>query len=96
MRWDEWCPRYLDIVKRLNLDSAADKEATALLTELLDPIDPLPLLNQLSETITGKDVVICGAGPSLEKHLKSFFSSTDHKDYVITLLQMVLFQSFSS
>ena len=83
MRWDDWCPKYLDIVKRLNLDSAADKEATALLTELLESIDPRPLLNQLSETIIGRDVILCGAGPSLKKHLRSFIGSNGHKDSVI-------------
>jgi uncharacterized Rossmann fold enzyme len=83
LRWDDWCPSYLDIVKRLNLDSAADREATALLTELLESIDPRPMLDRLSETINRKDVIICGAGPSLERHLKSFFSSADHEDYVI-------------
>ena len=83
MRWDDWCPKYYDIVKRLNLDSTADKKATALLTELLESIDPHPLLNRLSETITGRDVIVCGAGPSLKRHLRSFIGSSSHRDYVI-------------
>lgn len=83
LRWDDWRPKYLDIVKRLNLDSAADKEATALLTELLESIDPRPLLSRLSETITGRNVIVCGAGPSLKKHLKLFIGSNYHRDSVI-------------
>jgi uncharacterized Rossmann fold enzyme len=82
MRWLDWQPVYLDIVNRLDLDPAMDREATRLLTEILMEIEPRPLLRQLQERIQGKTVVICGAGPSLETHLQSMMSTRDGSSLV--------------
>ena len=51
MRWTDWSPTYLDIVQRLDLDVERDKEATELLTSLLENIKPKPLLERLQKTI---------------------------------------------
>jgi uncharacterized Rossmann fold enzyme len=83
--WVDWYPIYLDIVKRLNLDSDADKESTDILTSMLKPVDPSPLLTQLSGLISGKRVVVCGAGPSLEKHLRSFIEREEYEKYTIVV-----------
>jgi len=82
MRWLDWQPVYLDIVSRLNLDPAMDREATRLLTEILTEIEPRPLLRQLQERIQGETVVICGAGPSLETHLQSVMDTKDGSSFV--------------
>ncbi|RDE11026.1 MAG: 6-hydroxymethyl-7,8-dihydropterin pyrophosphokinase [Candidatus Thorarchaeota archaeon] len=82
MRWLDWQPVYLDIVNRLNLDPAMDREATRLLTEILMEVEPNPLLRQLQEKIQGKTVVICGAGPSLETHLQSVMSTRIGSSFV--------------
>jgi len=82
MRWLDWQPVYLDIVNRLNLDPAMDREATRLLTEMLMEIRPRPLLRQLQKRIQGKTVVVCGAGPSLETHLQSMMSAADGSSFV--------------
>ena len=82
MRWLDWQPVYLDIVNRLNLDPAMDREATRLLTEILTEIEPRPLLRQLQERIQGETVVICGAGPSLETHLQSVMDTKDGSSFV--------------
>lgn len=83
MRWTDWYPTYLDIVQRLDLDIERDQEATELLTTLLENINPNPLLERLRETIAGKIVVVCGAGPSLDRHLESLKTNSDLSDSVI-------------
>lgn len=83
MRWVDWRPKYLDIVQRLNLDSDADRESTDLLTSLLEPVDPDPLLRRLSDCLSGKKVIVCGAGPSLKQHLESLMKQDDFADSVI-------------
>jgi uncharacterized Rossmann fold enzyme len=85
LRWDDWQDSYLDIVQRLGLDSDADKEATDLLTSLLEPIDPNPLLETLFDTISGNQVIVCGAGPSLKQHMKSIQKRDDLKESAIVV-----------
>jgi len=83
LKWVDWCPKYLEIVQRLDLDSNADRESTEILTSMLESIDPDPLLKQLSDCISGKQVIVCGAGPSLKRHIESLMKSEDLADYVI-------------
>jgi len=83
MEWVEWQPIYLDIVKRLELDINRDREATALLTEILKDTDPQFLLQQLRASIEGRSVVICGAGPSLGRQLQNLKTSTNLASLVI-------------
>ncbi len=71
MNWEDWKPIYYTIVDRLHLDPILDEKATELLTEILEPINPKPLLQHLQKKINNKPVVICGAGPSLEKHIRT-------------------------
>jgi len=82
MRWEEWKPFYLDIVDRLGLDVQADRMATALLTNLLEDIDPEPLLRNLKELVAGCTVIVCGAGPSLERHLEGLIESNEFDNAV--------------
>jgi uncharacterized Rossmann fold enzyme len=82
MDWTEWQPIYHDIVNRLGLDAEMDIQATQLLTDLLMKINPEPLLRNLEEKIHGRTVVICGAGPSLEKHVQLLKERSDFDDLV--------------
>lgn len=82
MNWKDWEPIYLAIVDRLHLDSSQDRRATAILTEMLSPIDPRPLIVQLQETIMNNQVVICGAGPSLEKHIQRTMREEENQDAI--------------
>ena len=72
----------MDIVRRLGLDATADRRATDLLTSILQPIDPNPLLTKLSDIISGKQVIVCGAGPSLKRQIESF-SDTEESVLVV-------------
>lgn len=85
MKWVDWCPKYLEIVQRLNLDSDADRASTNLLTSMLESIDPAPLLKRLSDCISGSQVIVCGAGPSLKQHMESLMKSDDFIDSVIVV-----------
>lgn len=67
--WIDWKVQYRDIVKELGLSPEADYEATAILNSLIANQNPNPLLKKLENLLTGKDVLICGAGPSLVRHL---------------------------
>ncbi len=69
MDWSTWRPFYTDIIKRLDIDSGKDYEATSILSELLQDIDPAPILHQLQETIRGRTVIVYGGGPSLSRHI---------------------------
>ena len=85
LQWTEWRPIYLDIVRRLDLDSSMDTKATQLLTELLREVDPKPILHQLEQIIKDRIVVICGAGPSLEKHVQMLKRRDDYQDLVFVV-----------
>jgi uncharacterized Rossmann fold enzyme len=82
MEWMEWQPIYYDIVNRLGIDPEMDVQSTQLLTDLLMNINPSPLLRILEETISSRTVVICGAGPSLEKHIQTLKERSDYRDLV--------------
>jgi len=75
----------MEIVQRLGLDSDADSEATDLLTSILEPIDPEPLLKHLADCISRNNVIVCGAGPSLKRHMESLMKSESIEDYVVVV-----------
>ncbi|TFG33879.1 DUF115 domain-containing protein [Candidatus Thorarchaeota archaeon] len=82
MNWKDWEPIYLTIVDRLHLDPYQDRKATELLTEMLSPVDPTPLIAQLYEMINDKTIVICGAGPSLERHIQEMIERKECRDAI--------------
>ncbi len=67
------------------MDSDADREATEILTSILKPIDPEPLLKRLADCITGNNVVVCGAGPSLKQHIELLRKIENLEEYVIVV-----------
>ena len=70
MDWEEWKPIYMRIVQRLKLDPEQDRIATSILTSLLANSEPSILLRAMNELVRKRNVLVCGAGPSLENHLK--------------------------
>ena len=80
MNWDDWKPIYDTIVDRLNLEPIQDEKATELLTKILQPIHPEPLLQFLQRKITNRPVVVCGAGPSLNRHIQSIKDENRNKN----------------
>ncbi|MFX1264768.1 MAG: 6-hydroxymethylpterin diphosphokinase MptE-like protein [Promethearchaeota archaeon] len=82
MNWAEWKPTYNDIVTRLNLDSHADRHATEVLSHLLEDKDPKPTLLQIERLIEGRPIIVCGAGPSLERHLTEVIPQATLKESI--------------
>ena len=80
MDWAEWKPTYEDIVNRLNLGSQADRQATEVLSQLLENKNPEPTLRQIEKLIQGRSVIVCGAGPSLDRHLIEVISERTLKE----------------
>ncbi|MBD3405799.1 MAG: DUF115 domain-containing protein [Candidatus Lokiarchaeota archaeon] len=77
MKWSVWKPIYCDIVSQLNLDPKQDFQATTILDELLRIHDSKSLLQNLDDLLNGKIIAVCGAGPSLEKHLEQMPNRED-------------------
>ncbi len=70
MFYKEWEPIYNKIAKDFNYSLKNEKKSAEVLNKLLENCD-LTIIEQLSNLITDKHVVIFGAGPSLEESLKN-------------------------
>jgi len=63
LRW--WMPKYYWIASVMGYDTLRDREAAEVLAELLSSIDPP--LTELLRITCGRDAIVFGAGPSLDK-----------------------------
>lgn len=82
MKWDDWQGFYWNIVERLNLSPDDDRAATKLLSSLLTNVDTASLLTKLDAIIRENIVVVCGAGPSLERHLNEIQEYAEYDNAV--------------
>jgi uncharacterized Rossmann fold enzyme len=82
MNWKDWEPIYNGIVEKLHLNPSQDRRATALLTEMLQSVEPQPLIRGLEKRIQNQIVVICGAGPSLESHIQELMENREYSDAI--------------
>ncbi|BAD84482.1 hypothetical protein, conserved, DUF115 family [Thermococcus kodakarensis KOD1] len=71
MRWEDWKPFYLRIVREMGYSIEEDRKAAQILRALLLEGDEYILRDEL-EAIVEKKAYVFGAGPSLEKALKEF------------------------
>ncbi|NJE53872.1 6-hydroxymethylpterin diphosphokinase MptE-like protein [Thermococcus sp. 21S9] len=71
MRWEDWEPFYLRIVREMGYSIEEDRKSAELLRSLLLESDEYILREEL-EAVTGRKVYVFGAGPSLENALKEF------------------------
>jgi uncharacterized Rossmann fold enzyme len=69
----DWRSIYRGIVDKLGIDTRMDEFATFLAYRYIHFIEPS--LDCFKSMITGRNVVIFGAGPSLEKHINLLSSS---------------------
>ncbi len=67
MKYEEWEPYYRAILEDFGWTAQEDESAARLLSSLL-PGDT-PCLAKVEELIRGKDVIVCGKAPSLEKDM---------------------------
>ena len=71
MRWEDWKPFYLRIVREMGYSVEEDRKSAELLRALLLEGDEYVLREELEAVIERKAYVF-GAGPSLERALKEF------------------------
>ncbi len=71
MRWDQWEPFYLRIVREMGYSVEEDRRAAQVLRALLLEGDDYILKEELA-AVVGRKVYVFGAGPSLEDALKQF------------------------
>ncbi len=71
MFYKDWKPIYDKIAKDLNIFEKTDKQATNVLNKLLKN-NRQTSNEKLNEKIHGKEVIIFGAGPSLETSIESY------------------------
>jgi len=67
MRYEDWEPYYMAILADFGWTPEGDEAAARLLSSML-PLHS-PYLDKVRELIRGRDVIVCGKAPSLEKDL---------------------------
>jgi len=83
MRFEEWKPLYLEILKDFNFSQYEDEVAARVLCSLLESRDDNLSLEELSNLIEGRDVLICGNAPRLAVDLVEVRSKFDLEDVVV-------------
>jgi 2-amino-4-hydroxy-6-hydroxymethyldihydropteridine diphosphokinase len=68
MRYEDWEPYYKAILEDFGWTAEGDEAAARLLSSMLP--ERTPYLDQVKELIEGKDVIICGKAPTLEKDME--------------------------
>ena len=71
MKWEDWEPFYLRIVREMGYSIEEDRKSAELLRSLLLEGDEYILREEL-EAVIGRKAYVFGAGPSLENALKEF------------------------
>ncbi len=70
---EAWWPRYLEIVARFGYSIEEDQRAADLLSGILD--GQAKRLSGISSLVTDKNVLVCGAGPSLPRNLEEIIQN---------------------
>jgi uncharacterized Rossmann fold enzyme len=78
MFYKDWKPIYEKIAKDLNITKNADKQAANILNNLIKS-NKQNSKEKLKNILKGKEVIIFGAGPSLESFLHSNKNNLSHK-----------------
>jgi len=81
MQYETWHPMFEMIKKDISLTWDHDKEAALVLNKLLYEKPNMVAFSYIKHLIFGKDVVVFGAGPSLEKVIKKI--RLHQKKYVL-------------
>ena len=74
MRFSDWEPIYEEILEEFGFSREADEEAARLLQSLLSGRGGDLSIEDLDSMIRGREVLVCGNGPSLPRDLKSILA----------------------
>ncbi len=78
---EAWWPRYLEIVARFGYSIEEDQRATDLLSGIISG-QAIPLSN-ISSLVTKRNVLVCGAGPSLTRNLEEIIQNNINQETTI-------------
>jgi uncharacterized Rossmann fold enzyme len=76
-----WWPRYQSIIDQFGYSITADQKAADLLSEYIKYV-ALPL-RAAREKVQGKNIVVCGAGPSITQNLEYVVTNITFENTVI-------------
>lgn len=81
MRFEEWEPIYLEIIKDMGYDRTGDEQSARILSGILMGMERSRLadIKALEKLVSGRDVLVCGNAPDLSDDLKDM----DTADYCI-------------
>lgn len=79
MFYEEWEPIYKKIARDFNFNIEDDKETAYVLNKLLENKKNLCSVNKIESMISSKEVVIFGAGPSLENSIHNYKKKLEDK-----------------
>ncbi len=90
MKWSEWKPHYEEIKEKfrktnLQINFSEDRTAALILQKIMKENQNQKKLSKISNQIYNQEVIIFGAGPSLEKHLKEFDPKYTGKKTIISV-----------
>jgi len=86
INYDSWKPWYEKIRKVFGYDIQKDIEASIILDSILREFDVRTALNRLKNLIKNKNVIVFGAGPNLENHLKNLANFIEEAATNISLI----------
>jgi len=72
MQYQKWRTIYEDIIQDLGIDEHDDIRSATILNELLDQYSTPRSLELVKPLLFNKEVMVCGAGPSLTDSLKKY------------------------
>ena len=72
MRFEDWEPIYLEIIRDMGYDRVRDEESASILSALISgmPASKITSKQRLDELVRDQDVLVCGNAPTLEVELK--------------------------
>jgi len=73
-----WSPKYLEVVRSLDLNMAEDRKATIILDKIIKNDD----IARVKALIEGRPVMIYGCGPSLENDLNKIWEAGLHNRFI--------------
>jgi uncharacterized Rossmann fold enzyme len=77
MRFIDWEPIYEDILEEFGFSREKDEDAARLLQSLLWGREGDLYAEDLESIIGGREVLVCGNGPSLQRELEKFLEELD-------------------
>ena len=72
MRFEDWEPLYLEIIKDMGYDRVMDEESARVLSGIISvmPSSKIASIRRLEALVRDRDVLVCGNAPTLKGELK--------------------------